>query len=158
MIRVERYHDISCGHRVFGHEGKCQHLHGHNYRIRFVCEAINEDEVAASFVAPKTYPQRDGGLDALGRVIDFGVIKSRLCAWVEDTWDHRMLLWSRDPLLGQLKEFDRMVVSVPFNPTAENIARYLVLNVGPELLAGLGVRLVSVTVEETRKCSATFSL
>jgi 6-pyruvoyltetrahydropterin/6-carboxytetrahydropterin synthase len=148
MLRVERYHDISCGHRVFGHEGKCQHLHGHNYRIHFVCEAIHEDEAGSSF----------DGLDAIGRVIDFGVMKSRLCAWVEDTWDHRMLLWSRDPLLAKLREFDRMVVSVPFNPTAENMARHLVLNVGPEVLAGLGVRLVSVTVEETRKCSATFSL
>lgn len=27
------YHDISCGHRVYGHESKCAHLHGHNYRI-----------------------------------------------------------------------------------------------------------------------------
>ena len=29
---AERYHDISCGHRVVGHESKCAFLHGHNYR------------------------------------------------------------------------------------------------------------------------------
>jgi 6-pyruvoyltetrahydropterin/6-carboxytetrahydropterin synthase len=37
--KVHRYHDISCGHRVHGHEGKCRHLHGHNYRVHFTCIA-----------------------------------------------------------------------------------------------------------------------
>jgi 6-pyruvoyltetrahydropterin/6-carboxytetrahydropterin synthase len=43
MITANRYHDISCGHRVVGHEGKCRHLHGHNYRIHFVCAAPQLD-------------------------------------------------------------------------------------------------------------------
>jgi 6-pyruvoyltetrahydropterin/6-carboxytetrahydropterin synthase len=34
-IIASRYHDISCGHRVYGHESKCAHLHGHNYRVHF---------------------------------------------------------------------------------------------------------------------------
>ena len=48
MITVERYHDISMGHRVVGHESKCRHLHGHNYRIHFVCTAPELDGVCAS--------------------------------------------------------------------------------------------------------------
>ena len=36
---AERYHDISCGHRVVGHESKCRWMHGHNYRFHFKCEA-----------------------------------------------------------------------------------------------------------------------
>ena len=64
MITVERYHDISMGHRVVGHESKCRHLHGHNYRIHFVCTA----------------PELDG----VGRVIDFSEIKERLCQWLEE--------------------------------------------------------------------------
>ncbi|MFP4895805.1 6-pyruvoyl trahydropterin synthase family protein [Paraburkholderia sp. EG304] len=138
MIRVTRYHDISCGHRVVGHEGKCANLHGHNYRVHFTCEAA--------------------AVDALGRVIDFSVIKQRLCMWLEDQWDHRMLMWADDLLHVYLREIDRTVVKVPFNPTAENMAEYLVTVVGPEALEGTGVRLVEVTVEETRKCSATYSL
>lgn len=133
--QVERYHDISCGHRVVGHEGKCRHLHGHNYRIYFVCE---------------------GGLDAVGRVIDFSVIKYRLCMWLEDAWDHKMLIWEKDPLLSPLRELDNEVVPVPFNPTAENIAQYLVEVVGPRQLKGTGVELVRCRVEETRKCSASW--
>lgn len=139
MTIVERYHDISMGHRVVGHENKCRHLHGHNYRIHFVCTAPI--------------------LDELGRVIDFGVIKQRLCLWLEEHWDHKMMLWQEDPLLPSLSAIvpDDLII-VPFNPTAEQMASYLVDHVGPQQLAGTGVSLISVRIEETRKCSATYSL
>lgn len=138
MITANRYHDISCGHRVVGHEGKCRHLHGHNYRIHFICAA----------------PQLDG----IGRVIDFSVIKAKLCAWLEDTWDHKMLIWQNDPLLPELQKIDPSVVVVPFNPTAENIGQHLIQQVAPELLHGTGVSLIKCVVEETRKCSAEVTL
>jgi 6-pyruvoyltetrahydropterin/6-carboxytetrahydropterin synthase len=134
IITAQRYHDISCGHRVVGHEGKCRHLHGHNYRIHFKCRADQ--------------------LDSIGRVIDFGVIKSALCMWLEDAWDHRMLIWEQDPLLEKLKHLDPSVVAVPFNPTAENIAAHLVNVVAPLRLSGTGVTLTACTVDETYKCSA----
>jgi 6-pyruvoyltetrahydropterin/6-carboxytetrahydropterin synthase len=136
--QAERYHDISCGHRVYGHEGKCANLHGHNYRIHFHCQT--------------------SGLDRLGRVVDFGVIKSRLCMWLEDNWDHRMLIWKEDPMLDALRCLDPTVVPVPFNPTAENMAQYLVEHVGPTMLYGLNIELTFCRVEETRKCSASFAL
>lgn len=137
MFTVTRYHDISCGHRVCGHENKCSHLHGHNYRITFCCA---------------------GALDSLGRVIDFSVIKEKLCVWLEEHFDHRFLIWTEDPLADALLSLDPKVVQVPFNPTAENIAEYLVTVVGPEQLRGTGVKLIRCDVEETRKCTATFTL
>lgn len=133
---AKRHHDISCGHRVHQHEGKCKYLHGHNYRIHFTCEANT--------------------LDTIGRVIDFGDMKGRLCFWLEDNWDHKMLLWEKDPLSLMLRALDNSVVIVPFNPTAENIAKHLVEVVGPVQLMGLGIRLTHVEVEETRKCSAGY--
>lgn len=138
-LSAQRYHDISMGHRVVGHEHKCRHLHGHNYRVHFVCTA----------------PQ----IDSLGRVIDFGVIKERLCLWLEAHWDHRMMLWQEDPLLAQLQALAPSdLVVVPFNPTAEEMARYLVEVIGPQQLQGTGVKLTTCTVEETAKCSATYAL
>lgn len=137
MFTVTRYHDISCGHRVCGHENKCSHLHGHNYRITFCCA---------------------GELDSLGRVIDLSVIKEKLCVWLEEHFDHRFLIWTEDPLADALLSLDPKVVQVPFNPTAENIAEYLVTVVGPEQLRGTGVKLIRCDVEETRKCTATFTL
>ena len=152
---AERYHDISTGHRVVGHENKCRHLHGHNYRIHFVCEA--------------------GELDTVGRVIDFGVIKEKLCMWVENYWDHKFLAWEKDPVMNAVScvdftgldpavmgEEDAMLqaslVFTPFNPTAENMAQHLVEVIGPQQLAGTGVTLTSVRIEETAKCSASFHI
>ena len=135
-FQVTRKHEIHCGHRVCGHEGKCGNLHGHAYVIHFTCEADS--------------------LDPLGRVIDFSVIKSLLCQWLEDNWDHRMLIWEQDPILDGLRAIDPSVVAVPFNPTAENIAVHLVTKVGPDLLAGTSVRLVRVQVDETSKCRASY--
>jgi 6-pyruvoyltetrahydropterin/6-carboxytetrahydropterin synthase len=150
---AERYHDISTGHRVVGHENKCRHLHGHNYRIHFVCEAAE--------------------LDTVGRVIDFGVIKEKLCMWVENNWDHKFLAWTEDAVMDRASDamahefhvkgdigsedfFNGSLVFVPFNPTAENMAQHLVEVIGPQQLAGTGVTLVSVRIEETAKCSASF--
>lgn len=141
---VTRYHDISCGHRVTGHDGPCRFLHGHNYRFHFTCE-------------PDGCSRGKGAqLDRLGRVIDFGLIKRLLCAWLEENWDHRFLVWKEDPQASALQTLDSTVVKLPFNPTAENLARYMVEMVGPDLLAEHGVRLTKVVVEETAKCSATY--
>jgi 6-pyruvoyltetrahydropterin/6-carboxytetrahydropterin synthase len=134
MIKAVRYHDFSAGHRVVGHENKCKTFHGHNYRVYFHCV---------------------GELDSLGRVVDFGVIKSTLCEWLEENWDHKMLLWDNDPMLSAFCAMDRQsVVPLSFNPTAENMARFLCEWVGPYVLKDSGVTLQRVEVQETRKCSA----
>lgn len=149
MITANRYHDISVGHRVHGHESKCAHLHGHNYRVHFEVEA------------PK--------LDAVGRVLDFSVIKSHLCMWLEDNWDHKFLAWEDDGFMlhiaqgadfGDGEAYNMLIGSlvwVPFNPTAENMAEYLVEVVGPRQLAGTGCTLRRVVIEETRKCSCSYN-
>jgi len=135
MITATRYHDFSAGHRVVGHESKCKHLHGHNYRVTFTCA---------------------GELDDVGRVIDFGVIKSTLSQWLEDKWDHKMILWNQDKKANVIATLDGGgIVTVPFNPTAENMAIHLIEHIGPQLLKGTGVRLIRVQVQETRKCAAS---
>jgi 6-pyruvoyltetrahydropterin/6-carboxytetrahydropterin synthase len=91
----------------------------------------------------------------VGRVIDFSVIKEKLCMWLEDNWDHKMLLWVYDPILITLRE-DSGTIGVPFNPTAENMAEYLVEVVGPMQLAGTDVVLASVVIEETAKCRVEY--
>lgn len=135
VTTAKRYHDISCGHRVFGQGGKCEHLHGHNYRIHFEVEAA---------------------LDSVGRVLDFSAIKSLLCMWLEDNWDHKFLVWEDDPWAPLLLGVDETTVLVPFNPTAENMAEYLVNVIGPTRLIGTNVKLVRCDIEETSKCSASY--
>ena len=137
MITAERYHDISVGHRVTGHDCKCAHLHGHNYRFHFTIGA-NE-------------------LDLMGRVLDFSVIKSRLCMWLEDNWDHRFLIWEQDPFCNELKKIDpKGVIIAPFNPTAENMAIWFAKEIAPKQLDGTGAFLVRLKIDETRKCSVSY--
>jgi len=141
-VTATRYHDICAGHRVVGQGGKCEHLHGHNYRFHFTIGVI-------------------AGLDNVGRVLDFGDIKSILCEWLEQNWDHKMLLWSEDLMYPYVKEIDASVVKVPFNPTAENMAKYMVEVVAPALFReakiDLECELISCTIDETAKCSATYT-
>ena len=148
-IKVKRFHDFSYGHRVVGHESCCKFIHGHNGRVHFTCEAEN------------------GELDSIGRVIDFGEVKSKLCMWIENNWDHRFIAWNEDPVVISLSMkldssytengINESFVFVPFNPTAENMAQYLVDVIGPQQLEGTGIVLTSVTIEETRKCSVTYN-
>lgn len=143
-ITAFRSHCICSGHRVVGQTnsqggpGRCQHLHGHNFDITFFCISDN--------------------LNSTGMVIDFGDIKSKLCMFLENSWDHRMLIWDQDPWAKSLVEVDSSVVLVPFNPTAENLASYLLNIVGPEQLKGTGVILDKVQIDETPKCSVTVEL
>lgn len=138
MIIAERYHDISCGHRVVNHESKCANLHGHNYRFHFS-------------VAPNE------SLDSVGRVLDFAVIKAELCEWLEMNWDHKMLIWSEDPMIQTLKTIDpHGIVEVTFNPTAENLAKHFTEEIASDLLKKHNCKLIKCRIEETRKCSVTY--
>jgi 6-pyruvoyltetrahydropterin/6-carboxytetrahydropterin synthase len=135
---ITREHSISCGHTVNGHEGKCAHLHGHNYKIVITVTS--------------------SGLDSIGRVIDFSVLKEILCGWLEAEWDHKFLIHDEDPRARRLQAIDPAgVVLVDFNPTAENMAAHLcwrfqmLLNCDER---GAEIEVRAVRVEETDKCSA----
>ena len=130
--------EIQTGHRIYGHKGKCQRLHGHSYVFHFYCTA-NE-------------------LDDLGMVVDFAVIKETFGQWLEDNYDHRMLLWVEDPMAQQLQQIDPTVVIVSYNPSAENIAHHLLTEVAPKLLGHLPVVVNKVVVEESSSSSASCEL
>lgn len=167
---VIRSHEICAGHRVVGHESKCRHLHGHNYKFHF--------KVAPKHGCGKVVTRGkliEDGLDSVGRVIDFSVVKTTLCQWLEDNWDHKFLYWARDELINGLRDlasdlgegyvveedhdhFVNSLVQLPFNPTAENLAAYMVNVIGPQLLDEHGVQLVECTIEETSKCHVNYSL
>lgn len=183
--KVIRTHEICAGHRVVGHESKCRHLHGHNYVFHFEVVPLRDKRKvtvpgpgsAPDVVMQVTSPERTK-LDELGRVIDFSVVKSTLCEWLELNWDHRFLHWEEDELIRGIKIlvdhdtthhspqtiaqkdalhlFDSFV-ELPFNPTAENLAAYMVNVIGPKLLDEHGVELVSCRIEETSKCHVEYT-
>tara|TARA_R110002167_G_scaffold282279_1_gene487547 strand:- start:20 stop:301 length:282 start_codon:yes stop_codon:yes gene_type:complete len=89
-------------------------------------------------------------------VVDFSVLKQSLGGWVDQNWDHGFIVWSEDSeALAAMKTMNtQKVFELPTNPTAENMAEYLLRVVGPEQLSGTGVRLVRVRIDETENCSA----
>ncbi|MBI5622925.1 MAG: 6-carboxytetrahydropterin synthase [Elusimicrobia bacterium] len=93
------------GHRLLDYAGKCRHLHGHN--------------AAAELSFSRRF------LDRRGMALDFADIKETVQAWVDAELDHRLLLNRRDPLARLLRGAGEPVVTLPGNPTAENIAKLL---------------------------------
>jgi len=139
MTTIVRRFQFCAGHRVYKHEGKCAGIHGHNYVVQFYTAADQ--------------------LDELGRVIDFGVLKEKLGGWLEEHWDHAFICYEKDEQMQRLLASipnQRIFIS-PVNPTAENLARYLLDVVGPQQLAGTGVQLTRVVLWETENCRAEAS-
>lgn len=138
-ISATRRLQFCAGHRVHQHESKCRNLHGHNYVVFL--------KVVGTTSA----------LDNLGRVIDFGSLKQHFGTWIDENWDHGMILWEDDSeAIAAVKRVgEQKLFLLPQNPTAENMARYLLEEVGPRLLSGTSIELVEVTLWETENCYAT---
>jgi 6-pyruvoyltetrahydropterin/6-carboxytetrahydropterin synthase len=128
-------------HRIPRHESKCAAFHGHRYAAELTC------------LAP---------LDDRGRVIDFGVVKERVGAWIDDQWDHTAILQRDDPdpaiqlLAASNAAHGRPVYWMDVPPTAEQLAAELA-RVAQGLLADTGVRLVRVRIWETPNGSAEWT-
>lgn len=140
-ITVTRRLEFDAAHRVMNHESKCATLHGHRYMV----------EVTAQ--APK--------LDSLGRVIDFSVLKEKLGGWLDREWDHTAIIFAEDEqtIHGlSLIPGAKPVFVADFNPTAENMARFILEVVCPTELKGTGVQVTKVTVWETPNCKAEASI
>ena len=143
-LAIVRQLRFCAGHRLFGHEGHCAFLHGHNYRvdIEVVAEAGGTD------------------VDAVGRIVDFAVIKSRMLGWLDEHWDHAFIVFAEDAgALAAVRAVEPTKYFVmPWNPSAENMARYLLEVVAPRVFAGLGVVCRRVAVWETDAACAVAAL
>ncbi|HJT66893.1 MAG TPA: 6-carboxytetrahydropterin synthase [Pyrinomonadaceae bacterium] len=139
MIVCSRRLQFCAGHRVYRHESKCAHLHGHNYVVIFHATA----------------PQ----LDEIGRVIDFSELKNRLGRWIENNWDHGFVLYKEDKeAIEALKNVrGQKIHLLETNPTAENMAEYLLRVVAPEQLGGTHVTVNKVVLWETENAHVEVS-
>lgn len=154
MFRCTRRLDWDAAHRVLRHESKCASLHGHRYVAEITCEATRLDHVC--------------------RVVDFGVIKELVGAWIDMNFDHTTLVnpddadlltfcgaqsdkAPKDNLAPQRRCF--IMPRWTPEPTAEAIAAVL-FSVTRGLLTAHGhhlLRVVNVRVYETPNCFADFS-
>ena len=133
MFTVTRLIHFCYGHRLLNYSGKCRHPHGHNGKIEI------------TLARPK--------LDKLGMVMDFEEIKKTVQKWVDAELDHKMLLNKRDPLVAILRDLGEPVVTLPENPTAENIARMIY-----DYARGKKLPVTAVKLWETENSFASYGL
>ncbi len=134
MLTCTRRIEFDAAHRVMLHESKCKHLHGHRYALE------------ATFAAE--------ALDPLGRVVDFGVIRERLGAWIDDHWDHATILHEKDRELGDAiaSRTGQKIFYLGGNPTAENMANYIFKDICPGLFKDHAIRCTRIRLWETPNC------
>lgn len=134
MIICVRKIEFDAAHRLANHESKCRMLHGHRYIVE------------ASFSAKK--------LDNVGRIIDFGIIRQVLGLWIEKNFDHNVILSIEDKKLGdEIKKItDQEIYYLKNNPTAENIAKYLLDDICPKIFSDFDVECVAIKLYETPNC------
>jgi 6-pyruvoyltetrahydropterin/6-carboxytetrahydropterin synthase len=141
-LSIARTFEFSAAHRLKGHESKCRHLHGHNYRL--IADV----------------GRADASLDTLGRVIDFGEVKIRIGGWIDQNWDHGMILArDDDEAIEAAKAIPGQKLYLTNGaPTAENLARHLLSDIAPDLMAGSAAHLRTVTLWETSNSKAVASI
>ena len=124
-------------HRIVGHSGKCRMLHGH----RYVLEATFQSDI----------------LNDLGMVIDFGEIKQKLKKWINNNWDHNVILYNRDKKLGTyISEITgQKIFYLQNNPTAENMASYLLITICPSIFKENKIKCIKIKLYETPNCYVT---
>ena len=130
--------EFDAGHRLMRHESKCQFIHGHRYCVRVYAKPL------------KT-------LDSIGRVVDFSILKQKLGGWIDEHFDHNMILNEEDTkLITSIRSVCKggSPYLLPYNPTAENIALYLLREICPKLFLADSIKVVQIRVDETPNCSA----
>jgi 6-pyruvoyltetrahydropterin/6-carboxytetrahydropterin synthase len=120
-VMIER--NFSSAHQLRGYRGKCENLHGHNYKI----------EIYA----------RGRELDKAGLLVDFVELKAAADE-VVNYLDHRNI--------NELPPFDEEL-----NPSAENLARYILERVSSRVGDGR-VQVYKVRCFETPTSVATYQV
>ena len=118
---IER--NFSSAHQLRGYKGKCENLHGHNYKI----------EIFA----------RGRELDNIGLLVDFVELK-QAADDIVFYLDHKNI--------NELPPFDE-----EFNPSAENLARYILENIAARV-GDDRVQIYKVRCYETPTSVATYQI
>ena len=134
MVECTRRIEFDAAHRVVGHKNKCKYLHGHRYIL----------EITAT----------TSKLDEIGMVADFALLKTIMKEWIDNNFNHNVILNISDKNLGEYiaKCTGQSVYYLDSNPTAENIALHLLEDVIPLLFAQSLFQILRIKLYETPNC------
>lgn len=139
MFNLHLVRNISCSHHLNLHNGKCNNLHGHNYKVEVDIETDNIIDAPVS---------------SDGMVCDFGDVKN-----IIDSLDHQDL---NSYFEEKIKGFDtdNLIATLSTQPTAERLAKWLAIEIFKKVknTNSFAHKLeVKVTIFETENCSASYT-
>lgn len=112
MFKISKEFSFDMAHLLDGHDGKCQNLHGHTYKLQV--------EIAGDLYA-------DGAKKSM--VIDFSDLKTVVKKAILDPMDHAFIYdetSDRESKIAKLlQELNSKTFGVPFRTTAEEMARFI---------------------------------
>lgn len=112
MFRVSKEFSFDMAHLLDGHDGKCQNLHGHTYKLQV--------EVAGDLLV-------DGAKKSM--VMDFSDLKAVVKKAILDPMDHAFIYdqtSERESKIAMLlQELQSKTFGVNFRTTVEEIARFI---------------------------------
>lgn len=110
---------------------RCRGLHGHSYKFEIFL--------------------KDSAQDGAQMLMDFKLLKEKVNNFL-DSFDHSLLIEEGDEyLIKQANELNPRHIVVPYNPTAEQMARHIYKHI-----AKLGMPICRVIVHETDTGCAIF--
>ena len=140
-MKVSKRFRWEAAHRLPWHEGPCRFVHGHSYRMMVELEG------------EPTADTPGGG----AMLIDFKHVK-RLLMPLVDAMDHATLIRESDTdLRDAMAALDSKVYLLPYDSTAENLARHVAEHLrteGRDVLRRHGVHTIRVQLWETETCYA----
>lgn len=132
MLKVAKEFSFDMAHLLDGHDGKCQNLHGHTYKLQVIVSGETEDNGAKK-----------------GMVIDFADLKRAVNELIISPMDHAFIYdqsSERETKIAQLlQQLNSKTFALPVRSTAENLAQFIF----QRLKENVGFHLHSVRLWET---------
>jgi len=107
-IRLTRVFQFDMAHALLNYQGKCKNIHGHTYKLE---------------VTVKGTPSNEDNSPKKGMLIDFSDFKTLIQDEIIEKWDHALMIHQNTDsiLLDALKKNYEKILTVPFQPTTENM-------------------------------------
>lgn len=134
-IRITKKFRFEAAHSLYGYDGKCKNIHGHNYKL---------------FVTVIGCPISDNSNVKFGMVMDFGELKKIVKSEIIEKFDHSVIFNKNSPhkdLADDLIKNGHKVVLANYQPTIEE----MIIDFANKISSKLPnkIKLHSLKLEET---------